>query len=76
MLLKNEPTPLLLNALPGRIAFLRLSADSLCVLAMKYTRQKQAIHPLAISPLPFPLLKGCARAGYQTLFGGEFKFQR
>ena len=31
MLLKNEPTPLLLNALPGRIAFLHLSADSLCV---------------------------------------------
>ena len=30
--LKIEPTSLLLNALPGRIAFLRLSAESFCVL--------------------------------------------
>ena len=27
------------------------------------------------SPLPFPLLKGSTRAGYQTSFGGEIEFQ-
>ena len=28
-----------------------------------------------LSPLPFPLLKAWTRAGYKTLFGGEFKFR-
>ena len=34
------------------------------------------LYQVYVSPLPFPLLKGWTRAGYQTWFGGEIQFQR